>query len=394
MYGGEPIPFEDEKYDNGGRGLKFIGFTDIAKIRDSYFTGGTIWVVVPQDGMVSSAKRFAAMLQAMHNKQYAIIARYTYSNNSGPKVMALFPDENCMLMYELFYKDSYVDLRFPKLISKTTTPSAEQLEAMSRFVDSMDLSSGDNDKKNVNDGEPEPFKKLLDPGLQHMYRCIANRAINPSEPVLKVDDEIMSLVRPPKRDTNIDELKTLFPLEPAKLTAKEAFLQNILKVEKQEDDSDNPAKRPKYQDVHEIGTVKPAEDFVKLLEFGEAFSLLAEQIQTVINNLVLKSIVAMDEKVLQALLAYRETAKQKAPFRYNEWIAQFKEVLKEREKIQLWQSIINENLGLITANESEMSTVSDEEAQRFFKSDDFNTQHNQSNNNEIENSDMDMFDDM
>ena len=91
--------------------------------------------------------------------------------------------------------------------------------------------------------------------------------------------------------------------------------------------------KTKYQHIYEIGTVKPAEDFIKLLEFGEAFNLLAAQIQTVINNLVLKSIVAMDKKVLQALLAYCETAEQKAPIRYNKWIAEFKELLKEREKL-------------------------------------------------------------
>ncbi|XP_055297280.1 X-ray repair cross-complementing protein 5 [Sitodiplosis mosellana] len=391
MYGGEPIPFEDDKYDNGGKGLKVIGFTDIDTVHDSHLVGDSIWAVVPQDGMTTSAKRFAAMLQAMHNKQLAIIARYTYREGTAPKMMALFPSENCLLMYELFFKDNYVDMRFPKLNAKKTTPSSEQLEAMGRFVDAMDLTK---DNAKVNDGQPEPFKKLLDPGLQHMYRCIANRAINPSEPVLKVDDEILSLVRPPKRDTNVDELKALFPLEAAKLTGKEAFLQNMLKVEKQEADSADQLEKPKYYDVHEIGTVKPADDFIKLLELGEAFNLLAEQIQTVINNLVVKSIVAMDEKVLKALSAYRETAKQKAPFGYNEWIVQFKEVLKEREKVQLWQSLINENLGLITANESEMSTISEEEAQSFFKFDDFNTQHVQSNNNDIEDSNMDMFDEM
>lgn len=391
MYGDVPIPFEDDKFDSGEKGLKFIGFTNINNIQDVHLVGDTIWVVVPQDGMVTSARRFAAMIAAMHNLNLAIIARYTYRNGTAPKLMALFPNENSMLMHELFYKENMVEMRFPLLKSKSTTPSEQQLGAMDKFIDSMDLTSN-------NDDQPEPFKKLLDPGLQHMYRAIAHRAINPNEPVLKVDDEIMALVRPPVRTTNADELKTLFPMEPQKLTSKEAWLQKVLKLEKEEtNESTDPSinvEKPAYHDVHEVGTVTPAEDFIKLLEMGESFNKLAVQIQTVIYDLAIRPLVSMDDKVLKALHVYREEAKQKDAFKYNEWIEQFKETLKEREKKQLFELIIKENLGLITAKESETSTVSDVDAQQFYKLDDFNTQRTQSNNNDIEDTDMDMFDEM
>lgn len=391
MYGDVPIPFEDDKFDNGGKGLKFIGFTNINKIQDGHLVGDTIWAVVPQDGMITSARRFAAMIAAMKNLNLAIIARYTYRDGTAPKLMALFPSENSMLMHELFYKDNMVEIRFPLLQSKSTAPSEQQLDAMDKFIDSMDLTSNKDD-------QPEPFKKLLDPGLQYMYRAIAHRAINPNEPVLKLDDEIMALVRPPVRTTNVDELKTLFPLEPQKLTSKEAWLQKVLKLEKEEtNESTDPTtdvEKPAYHDIQKVGTVNPAEDFIKLLEMGEAFNALAVQIQTVIYDLVTKSLVSMDDKVRKALHVYREEAKQKAAFKYNEWIEQFKDLLKEREKKQLFELIIKEKLGLITGKESETSTVSDEDAQQFYKIDDFNTQRTQSNNNDIEDTDMDMFDEM
>lgn len=276
--------------------------------------------------------------------------------------------------------------------AKATAPTDEQLKSIDQFIEEMDLTSDSELKE-------EPFQTLLDPGLQMQYRAIAHRAINPDKPVLKVDDEILALVKPPKRASNVDELLKLFPLKAAKLSHKEAFLQNILKVEKEEpaDAAEQAARnleKEKYHDIHAIGTINPADDFIKLLDMGEAFNDLAVQIQNVIIDLVVKSIVAMDSKVLQALLVYRETAREKAPFKYNEWISKFKDLLKEREKIQLWQSLAEKRLGLITGNESEMSTVSEDEAALFYKVDDFVTQRIQSNDNDIQGSDMDMFDDM
>lgn len=396
MYGDVAVPFEESKFDNGGKGLKCIGFTPVDLIHDQHLVGDSIWAVVPQKNMPTSAKRLAAMIKAMHNLNLAIIARYTFRADSAPKLMALFPSENSLHMYELFFKDNHMNMKFPRLNSKATTPSAEQLEFMDKFIDTMDLMN-ENTKMDVDQPEQQQhFNKLLDPGLQYQYRAIAHRAINPDEPLLKIDQEIMNLITAPKAAAiDVETLKALFPVKAAKLTNKEKLLKNIRDIEQQQGSDAAPTEnKPDYSDIHEIGTVKPADDFMKLLERGEAFNMLTAQIQQVIFNLVVKSLVAMDEKILQALLVYRETAKTKAPFKYNEWIATFKELLMQREKIQLWQSVINQGLGLITAKESEMSTVSDDEATVFAKLDDLSTQQAQANDSLLEDSNLDMFDDM
>ncbi|XP_031632089.1 X-ray repair cross-complementing protein 5 [Contarinia nasturtii] len=394
MYGGEPIIFEDTKFENGGKQLKLIGFTEIASIKLVYLVGDTIWLVVPQYGADVSTKKFAALLKAMEKSKLAIIARYAYRAGVAPKLMALFPDEDKMLMYELNYNDSYVDLQFPTLTSNAYAPSDEQRECMDKFIDSMDLSG--EDQMNVDDIEPlGMFDKLLDPGLQYTYRAMAHRAINPGEPMLKLDDDIKALITAPKKP-DVEQLKTVFPLKEAKLTGKDAILQKILKADKQEPESEvkPDLEQKKYSDVHEVGTIKPADDFNSLLDQGEPFNVLSEQIEKVIVAIVIKSMVAMDDKVLKALMVYRETAKLKGPFKYNSWIPTFKEELKQREKIQLWQSLINEKLGLISANESEISTVTEDEVKEFYKFDDFNTIQSHTNNNDVLESGADLFDDM
>lgn len=103
--------------------------------------------------------------------------------------------------------------------------------------------------------------------------------------------------------------------------------------------------------------------------------------------------ISMDDKVHKALLAYRETAKEKIPFQYNEWITKFKETLKDRYKIDIWNLIVKENLGLITKDESEMSCVTTEEAIAFYKTGDDMTQKMVDDNPDTANVE-DMFDDM
>lgn len=370
MYGGVPVPYNDVVFDNGGKGLRCIGFTHESNIQMENLEGSSTRLVIPQKGYDSSAKRFSALVAAMRKLNLALIARYTYHTTSAPKLMALFPhDENSMVMHELFFKENMVEIRFPPLETRQFTPTDEQNEFMDKFIDSMDLSAS------------KQFDHLMDPGLQHLYRVIANRAINPDDPVPSVDKDLLALITPPQPNgIDIEEMKNLFPLEEIKLTTKEKLLKNIQNIENDVGHEDELAANLNANhdiDITKIGTIRPTADFLFLLNSGERFDLLIVQLQDVIVQLATKSMVAMDDKIHEALLAYRETAKQKGAYKYNDWIVNFKELLKEREKVKLWELIVNERLGLITASESETSTVTDENAVAFYKADDFYTQFNQ-----------------
>lgn len=379
LYGGVPVPDvqdSDENVKKSEKGLFCIGFTSAKYVRDEYLVGETMYVVVPQKGTQVAPRQFSALLKAMHGLDFVIIARYVYRTGTAPKLMALFPSENSMQMMELFFKDNHVSVRFPPLDSQATEPSEDQLNFMDKFIDANDLTkveAGPTQKPT------EKFKKLLDPGLQYMYRAIAHRALNPSDPLLKPDEDVMALITPPQKidPAMLEEMKNMFPLKPAKVTNREKFMANLQNVDTDkpnENGNANVKVHSSESDVIEIGTVKPADDFMELLDRGEPFNMLATQIQNVIMNLMVKSMVAMDEKIHKALLVYRETAKQKAPFQYNTFIEKFKVDLHDRNKTELWDLIVKEGLGLITRHEGEMSTVSDEEANEFYKSDEIAAQ--------------------
>jgi ATP-dependent DNA helicase 2 subunit 2 len=105
-----------------------------------------------------------------------------------------------------------------------------------------------------------------------------------------------------------------------------------------------------------------------LLRNGERFATLCTQIQNIISDLVFKQISIQMEKVAKALLIYREEAKLLGPYIYNSWIEQFKTSLLNRKKHEFWEEVIvKEGLGLISANENDMSTVTEQEVEDFYK---------------------------
>lgn len=67
----------------------------------------------------------------------------------------------------------------PSLSSRKTEQSAEQLAAVDKLIDAMDLMNAQvNDDEDGNEGKAtEAFKwnKLLNPTAQYMYRVISHR---------------------------------------------------------------------------------------------------------------------------------------------------------------------------------------------------------------------------
>lgn len=385
-----PVAFEDtDDFENGGKGLRFIGVTSVSCISEEFFAGTGTWSVGPQKGSQTAPLLLTALSKALHRLNSALIARYTHSNKSAPKLMALFPntsvdssecEHNSLLMHELFFKDNFVEILFPPLESTETTQ--DQIDIIDKFIDSMNLSGSNTTIGGNAGGKSSPyFKKLLDPGLQHTFRAIVHRALNPGDPLLKPDNDILDMIKPPKEmETKpiVDQMKNLFALEPVVKSKKEIFmesLQNRKSIQNVEavPASDCANANTNDENIKEVGTLNPGDDFILLFNRGERFDILATQIQNVILQIVLKSMDLIVESVVKGIFVYREFAKQKAPYKFNEWIVNFKEVLDQHGKFDLWvQSVVNERLGLITSNESELSTVSEAEAEEFLRVKDTN----------------------
>lgn len=277
-----------------------------------------------------------------------MIAQYTYGPKTEPKMMALLPNDinvkhpnhNSLLMHELLFTQNRFEIQVPGFVTKTTKPSTGQYQGIDDLIDAMDLEACGT------------FKRFHDPTLQFLYQAIENRALNPQNPLIETDDEILERLHTSRHQQEqvkpfLENMKKLFELE-------------VMKTERQ------------TRKVTKIGTATPAEDFTKLLSRGEPLQTLVPQIQNAIDKIAFQSIEIPEIKIVKALQVYRENAsKLKKPFLYNEWIGNFKKELIDRGKIGEWQRlIVAERYGLITTVESEVSTITNSDAEEFYRVED------------------------
>ncbi|XP_058449906.1 X-ray repair cross-complementing protein 5 isoform X2 [Malaya genurostris] len=384
MYGTTVVPYDSEMdmdYKSGEQRLSCLGFTAAENILEEYLCGDGTYVVVSKDECTASEAKLTALVKAMIELEVVMIATRVYRRDTRPKINVLMPTYRrsypCLIMLELCFQEELALLKFPPLLSNKYKPTEEQYNAVDKLIDSMDLMDA-----LENDGESKEgfaLNETLNPIHQHVYRSVAHRALYPKAPLPAMDEELKELISvPPKiRDRSkayLEEVKHLFPLKQNQNNARLKWLQRAAKINIQSDASTHSSSLIDLGDelddqrtIVEVGTVTPAEDFALLLKRGEKLATLCTQIQNVISDLVFKSMSIQQEKVAMALMMYREEAKILGPYRYNNWIVEFKKSLLARNKHAFWeQVIVMERFGLIDFTESEASTVTSEEVEEFY----------------------------
>lgn len=170
----------------------------------------------------------------------------------------------------------------------------------------------------------------------------------------------------------VNEVEKLFPLEIVEQKLKKVFGQKGTSDAPEPDDDDPMATDTldlgSVKNTVAIGTVNPVDDFTYLLKRGERFGKLAEQMQTVIYDLIFRTASPQNEKILECIMMYREQAKIYGPFSFNTWLKEMKEVIIQKNRLDFWKnSIVKEGFGLITINEAPISTVTIEEHLDFYE---------------------------
>lgn len=190
----------------------------------------------------------------------------------------------------------------------------------------------------------------------------------------------------------IEKIKEIFPLEKVVNKQLEIYMKNKYSIATKVDDDLIPLPDD-TNNLMEVGSISPAEDFIYLLKRGEKFATLCIQIQNVISDLIFKSIEIQRNKVCGTIMTFREEAKLMGAFRYNEWILNFKKNLLNRGKVDFFTDVIvKEGFGLISAKDTTESGVTEEEVVEFYENV-VDTNKESKEDEFLENVD-DLFDDM
>ncbi|XP_052864060.1 X-ray repair cross-complementing protein 5 [Anopheles cruzii] len=383
MYGATVVPYESAveiNYKAGEARLTCLGFTPGVNILEEYLCGKGAHLVIAKQGCVGSEEKLSALIKAMITLKVVMIAVKVYRRDTKPRMNVLLPMHKkqypCLTMLELIFQDELNMIGFAPLMTARQKPSTEQYEAIDQLIDSMNLmESFDTDRGQSS--EAFVLKDTFNPTYQHLYRTVAHRAMHPNATLPSMDSELRELLTVPKKLQErsipvMQRIKNLFPLEEQTLRSRSEWLQRVAKINLPHDASISSGaggQVPTADDrriVMAVGTVTPAEDFDLLLRRGEKFVTVANQMQRVILELCTAMPTPLC-KIIMALMMYRGEAQKLGPFRYNEWMVEFKKVLLDRHKADLWQQlIVQEKLGLIDATESEMSTVSVADALEFY----------------------------
>ncbi|XP_053676076.1 X-ray repair cross-complementing protein 5-like [Anopheles nili] len=386
MYGSTVVPYDcgvDIEYKSGEARLACLGFTASKNVQEEYLSGQGTHVVVAKKGCTASKHKLAALIRAMMEMDVIMITTKVYRKDTKPRLNAMIPSYKqqspCLVMIELIFKDELCELKFPSLLKAKTRPTEEQYNAIDKLIDSMSLTD-EIDDSNGESREAFALNNTFNPTLQHVYRSVAHRALYPKHALPLISSDLRELTEVPKKvaDRSKDALETvqrLFELKEVKQNTRNNWLQRVDKI-----NMGDAASNSNTQDsglsldddttrrrVVSVGTVTPAEDFDILLRQGEKFATVATQMQNIIFELLFTSMRPPGDKVIAALMMYRGEAQKLGPYRYNEWIEEFKTILLARGKEEFWEKVIvGEKLGLIDAQESDMSTVNMEQAVSFY----------------------------
>uniref|UniRef100_A0A182T995 Ku domain-containing protein n=1 Tax=Anopheles maculatus TaxID=74869 RepID=A0A182T995_9DIPT len=390
MYGSTAVPYDntiDIEYRSGDARLACLGFTASSNILEEHLSAKGSHVVIAKKGCTASNHKLSALVKAMDELKVTMIATKVYRKDNRPRLNALLPtfrnEIPCLMMLELIFKDELCCLKFPPLLKSKPKPTDEQYDAIGKLIDSMNLMDAIDDS-NGESREAFALNSTYNPTIQHVYRAVAHRALNPNQPLpAALDSSLEELIAVPKKVADrskpaLLDVKKLFELKEIKQNARAEWLQRMAKVKLEDDatstvstidsgilmDDDDTDRRM----VVSVGTITPAEDFALLLRRGEKFTTVATQLQNVLFELLFTSMRPPGDKAVAALMVYRSEAQNLGPYRYNEWMTEFKEMLRTRGKQAFWEEVIvGKKLGLIDSQESDMSTVSVEQAASFYQ---------------------------
>ena len=190
--------------------LDIIGFVEKAKY-SRYLEMDRANLIVPSKGDAKAAMALSSLIHALYELDSYAIARLVAKQDKEPRILVLAPhidpDLECLYDIELPFAEDIRSYKFPPLDRVLTVsgkvlklhrnlPSDDLQDAMSAYVDDMDLSTFDRD----DDGEPTeyaPIDETFSPMLHRINQVTKHRAVYPNADPPEPYDILLKYSQPP-----------------------------------------------------------------------------------------------------------------------------------------------------------------------------------------------------
>ncbi|OKL60701.1 ATP-dependent DNA helicase II subunit 2 [Talaromyces atroroseus] len=370
--------------------LELIGFIQ-ADQYDRYMNMSTSNVIIAQKTNDKAALALSSFIHALFELDCYAIGRFVAKDNKNPLIVLLAPsiepDFECLLEVQLPFHEDVRSYKFPPLDKVITVsgkelkehrnlPSEDLTNAMSKYVDSMELVDKDEE------GEPIdiiPMEDSYSPLLHRIEQAVRWRAIHPDEPVPPPSEKLTQLSKPPKsiQERSQKYLDRIIKAADVKKVPPKA------KGHKRNRDVDKPLSgldvdellhREKRAKISAANAIPEFKQTLATAETIEAVKDAAGQMEKIIEGHIRTSFgdSNYDRAVEELGVLREELIDYEEPGLYNDIIWRIKDkILKEQlggDRQELWWLIRRSKVGLIDKSVSDRSEVTEEEAKQFLSS--------------------------
>ncbi|CAH2305157.1 X-ray repair cross-complementing 5 [Pelobates cultripes] len=385
-YGSDIVPFskvdqEQMKYKTDAKCFMVLGFTRSSQIDRTQFMGNQVVKIFPPKDDEAATVALSALIHALDETDMVAIVRYAYDRRSNPQVGVAFPHVKdkyeCLVYVQLPYAEDLRQYLFASLKNnKQFTPTDTQLSAVDNLIDSMCLVHEDED------GFEDLFKpsKIPNPQFQRLFQCLQFKAFNPDEPLPPIEQHLLNMLEMPSEvkarcQTPLQKLKSCFPLQEATKKKAQKTGQDIFEEKNEEPD----AKKAKTEDddfnlmqmadgnITSVGSVSPDKDFRLLVRQKTTnFKDVSNQLINRVNECLEIKQTQYYLKAMKCIKAFRVEAVRMSQVQlFNDFLQSLKAKTEGSKLMEFWEIVVQDDISLITSEESKGSSVTPEEAKLF-----------------------------
>lgn len=377
--------------------LDIIGFVD-AKQYDRFTDMSRTNVVVAERTNEKAYMALSSLIHALYELDSYAVARFVAKENKDPHILLLQPaieaDFECLYDVELPFSEDIRSYKFPPLdkvitvSGKTLTlhrnlPSDELKDAMSDYVDSMDLSAFAKD----DEGQPTeymPLDETYSIKLHRINQVIKHRAIHPDKAPPETPEILLRYSRPPAElvERSQPSLSAAIKAADVKKVSLKARGKRFGRK------GDNAEKPLSNLDIDALLAADPQRksrridpqnavpEFKQMVENTGDISVVEDavnQLKRIIYDWVRHSVGDSGYgRALEGVRVMREMLVDYEMWQlYNGFLEEFKGMVLGGElggeRREMWLLVRNNRLGLVTKGEVPVSDVDEEAARAFLR---------------------------
>jgi ATP-dependent DNA helicase 2 subunit 2 len=381
--------------------LDIIGFVD-ANSYDKYMDMSRTNVIVAERTNEKAYMALSSFVHALYELESYAVARLVAKENKEPRILllqpAIEPEFECLYDVELPFKEDVRSYKFPPLDKVVTVsgreltihrnlPSDELKDAMSDYVDSMDLSTFGKD----DEGEPTeyaPPTETFNPKLHRIHHVIKHRAIFPDKEPPEPHDILLRYSNPPtdlieQAKPALTRLKDAADIKPVPPPARGKRFGRGKKEPPKPISSlnvDELLNQDEHRSKKRIDPQNAVPEFKQVLHAAsgddtdiDAVRDACEQLQGIIHTLIKTSVGHTKYKqALELIRTMREECYDKGVEEiFNDFMRDLKKKLLGEElnenRDDMWHEIRRDRQGLILQTDDNPGGASKEEVDQFLK---------------------------